>query len=141
MAFKVPVVEKSCCGCSLETGTKIIGFIHVFLIGGIFLAAFIYHVVIEYKSFKEQHITYFDTFNAAFFRDEFLQMTVFGNLAFSACLLYGTYKRDSVFFEPWLVLKTAVIAFSFFNIGIYLVVRMIGHKVIDIFLQLINVAL
>lgn len=48
-------------------------------------------------------------------------------------------QKDSVYFEPWLVLKVAVIAFSIFNVGIFLVVRMLGHKLVDIFLQLINV--
>ncbi|XP_014286216.1 uncharacterized protein [Halyomorpha halys] len=141
MAFKVPVVEKSCCGCSLETGAKIIGFVHIFIIGGLFLAVFIFHIIDEYRRYNRGSVIYNDTFNAAFFRDEFLQMTIFGNVAFSACLLYGTYKRDSVFFEPWLVLKTTIIVLGIFNIGIYIVVRAIGHKTIDMFLQLFNVAL
>uniref|UniRef100_A0A0A9W2Q4 Uncharacterized protein n=1 Tax=Lygus hesperus TaxID=30085 RepID=A0A0A9W2Q4_LYGHE len=106
MASRVPLVKSCCCGCSLETGSKIIGFIE--LIGCVFI--FIFQMVSTVQLAKsDKEIPHKDLIIAA---SMYLDLTSLFEIILAIYLLYGIYYERPNYVRVWVLIQCAFLVVS-----------------------------
>ncbi|XP_039293408.1 uncharacterized protein LOC111058824 [Nilaparvata lugens] len=111
----LPVVKESCCGCTLETGAKIIGYVHLILsLMGLLMIGVILGSILTDESIQKSDKPVLPT---AVPPDERLFISYELSVAFaiflplapavvgilSLFLLIGTKKKNSYLLLPWLI--------------------------------------